>query len=179
MRVFKVGVLSIISLILLSGCGSKNELAVVDDLTNKEVKMKSVIPFSEDAIIKAAITEECDIQGDLAKYTKEYSNNNSVKIELDNNATKDNSTYFLDLKIIDAISEGNPFIGHRKTTKISGILYKNGNRIAAFKGLRNSSGGFGAGFKSSCSVLGRTVDSLGKDISIWIKQPRDGSVIGE
>lgn len=177
--VLKVGVCSILGLLLLSGCSQKNELAIVDDLTNKEVKIKSSIPFSKDAFIKASIKEECDIQKQLSDYTKKYSNDNSVNVEFDDNATKDNSQYYLDLEIIDAISEGNPFLGHNKRTRVSGDLYKNGNRIASFKGQRHSSGGFGAGFKGSCSVLGRTVQSLGEDISVWIKQPRDGSMLGE
>lgn len=177
--IFKVGTLSILGLFLLVGCSGKNELAIVDDLTNKEVKLKSSIPFSEDAFIKAAIKEECDIQKQLADYTKEYSKDNSVNVQFDDNANKENSEYYLDLKIVDAISEGNAFLGHNKRTRVAGDLYKNGNRIASFKGQRHSTGGFGAGFKGSCSVLGRTVQALGEDISVWIKEPRDGSMLGE
>lgn len=177
--ILKVGTLSILGLFMLSGCSQKNELAIVDDLTNKEVKIKSSTPFSKDAFVKAAIKEECDIQKELAEYTKKYSNNNSVNVVFDDNATKDNSEYYLDLEIIDVVSEGNPFLGHDKRTRVSANLYKNGNRIASFKGQRHSNGGFGAGFKGSCSVLGRTVQSLGEDISVWIKEPRDGSMLGE
>lgn len=178
-KFLKSGIIAVLGLYLLTGCSQKNELPVVDDLTNKEVKIKSIIPFSKDAFIKAAIKEECDIQKQLADYVKEYSNANSVNVEFDNNASKDNSEYYLDLKIVDAISEGNAFLGHNKRTRVSGILYKNGNQIASFKGQRHSRGGFGAGFKGSCSVLGRTVEALGEDISIWIRYPKNGSMIGE
>lgn len=177
--ILKVGLITILGIGFFSGCSSKNELAVVDDLTNKEVKIKSSTPFSEDAFIKASIKEECDIQKQLADYTKKYSNDNSVAIQIDDNANKDNSEYFLDLKIIDAISEGNAFLGHNKRTRIAGDLYKNGNKIATFKGQRHSRGGFGAGFKGSCTVLERTVQALGEDVSEWIRYPKNGSMLGE
>ena len=35
---------------------------------------------------------------------------------------------------------------------------------------RDSMGGFGAGYKGSCSVLGRTSKALGKDFSVWLKE---------
>uniref|UniRef100_UPI0040478051 hypothetical protein n=1 Tax=Aliarcobacter sp. TaxID=2321116 RepID=UPI0040478051 len=177
--ILKVGITSVIGVFLLTGCSQKIELPVVDNLTNKEVKLKSVTPFSEDAFIQASIKEECNIQKQLADFTKEYSNNNSVNVTFDDNATKDNSEYYLDLKIVDAISQGNPFLGHNKRTRVAGTLYKNGNKIATFKGQRHSNGGFGAGFKGSCSVLGRTVQALGEDIGEWIKFPKNGSMLGE
>ena len=152
---------------------------MVDDLSNKEVKMKPIVPFAKEAFIKASIKEECDIEKQLADFIKEYSIENSVKITFDTNATKEDSEYYLDIEIVDAISEGNPFLGHNKRTRVSGILYKNGKELANFKGQRHSRGGFGAGFKSSCSVLGRTVQALGEDISQWIRTPRNGSMLGE
>lgn len=177
--ILRIGAISVLGLFLFTGCSQKNELPMIDDLTNKEVKMKSTVPFAQEAFIKAAIKEECDIEKQLADFIKEYSAENFVKVSFDNNVSKDNSEYYLDIKIVDAISEGNPFLGHNKRTRVSGILYKNGEQIAVFKGQRHSSGGFGAGFKGSCSVLGRTVQALGKDISQWIRYPKNGSTIGE
>lgn len=178
-KVLKLSVVAFVGVFVLSGCSQKRELPVVDNLTNKEVKIKSAIPFSQDSFIKESIKDECSIEKDLSDFIKKASNNNSVNVVQDDNATKDNSEYYLDVKIVDAISEGNAFIGHKKQTKISGVLYKKGNAIASFKGLRNSSGGFGAGFKGSCTVLERTIESLGKDVSEWIKEPTNGAMLGE
>jgi hypothetical protein len=40
-------------------------------------------------------------------------------------------------------------------------------------------GGAFAGFKGSCSVLGRTVEALGEDIGGWLAAPRDGASLGD
>lgn len=167
-------------LISLSGCGQPDRplLVPVDDLTNKTVHMKKVVPFGENSYIQASIRKECNIQNQLSSFVKQYSADESVTIVTNENADKSNE-YFLDLKIISAISKGNAFLGHNKSTKVKGILYKNGENIASFIGFRHSSGGFGAGFKGSCSVLGRTVDALGLDISKWIKKPTKNDYIGQ
>lgn len=171
---------SLIIMTLFTGCGQPNRpiLTPVDDLTNKTVVIKQTIPFKKDAIIQASIRTECNIQSQLANFVKEYSQKEGVTVILDNTADK-SSEYFLDLVIVGAISQGNPFIGHNKSTSVQGILYKKGNKIASFSGFRHSNGGFGAGFKGSCSVLGRTVDALGKDISVWLKTPTLNDYIGQ
>ncbi|WP_108062378.1 hypothetical protein [Poseidonibacter lekithochrous] len=70
------------------------------------------------------------------------------------------------------VSNGNAFLGHNKSTRVKGVLYKEGNKIASFSG-------FSAGFKGSCSVLGRTVDALGEDISVWLKKTTMNDYIGQ
>lgn len=173
-------VVSVFVMVSISGCGQPDrpELVPVDDLTNKTVYMKKTVDYGEDSYIQSSIRKECDIQNQLSSFIKEYSADENVTIILDDNASKSNE-YFLDLKIISAISKGNAFLGHNKSTKVKGILYKKGQNIASFVGFRHSSGGFGAGFKGSCSVLGRTVDALGLDISKWIKKPTKNDYIGQ
>lgn len=165
---------------LVTGCGQPDRPALVpvDDLTNKTVVIKPVIPYGKDSIIQASIRKECMIQSQLAEFVKEYSVKEDVNVVLDTKANK-NSEYFLDLEIVGAVSKGNAFLGHNKSTRVKGVLYKEGNKIASFSGFRHSSGGFGAGFKGSCSVLGRTVDALGEDISVWLKKPTMNDYIGQ
>jgi len=170
--------------ILISGCGATKQpkiiLKPVDDLTNQTVVLKSMIPFAENAMIKHAIKTDCSIQSQLSTFTQQFSKNEKVNVVFDDNANETNTQdYYLDLVIIGAISQGNPFIGHFKQTKVRGILYKNSQNIASFSAMRTSNGGFGAGFKGSCSVLGRTVEALGKDISKWLAKPTNGDYLGD
>ncbi len=171
---------SLIVMTLFAGCGQPPRpiLPPVDDLTNKTVIIKKIIPYGENAIIQASIRKECAIQSQLAGFIKDYSLKENVNVVLDNNANK-SSEYFLDLSIVGAISRGNAFIGHNKSTSVKGVLYKKGNKIASFTGFRHSIGGLFAGFKGSCSVLGRTVDTLGKDIAVWLKKPTLNDYIGQ
>jgi hypothetical protein len=76
---------------------------------------------------------------------------------------------FLDLRIEAAISGGNAFIGHRKHVTTSARLYEDGKEVAQTTLSRDSSGGFGGGYKGSCSVLRRCTNTLGKDIAAWVK----------
>ncbi len=40
------------------------------------------------------------------------------------------------------------------------------------------SGAFG-GFKGTCSILGRCIEALGKDIATWLKDPEMDSQLGD
>jgi hypothetical protein len=44
---------------------------------------------------------------------------------------------------------------------------------------RDSSGGFGGGYKGSCSVLRRCTNALGKDIAAWVKKQPANAVPAE
>ena len=66
-----------------------------------------------------------------------------------------------------------------KHTLIKGALYKNGKKQAGFTAARRSGGGMYGAFKSSCSVLGRTVKVLGRDVANWLKHPVDGAHLGD
>lgn len=166
--------------LLLSGCGRtpRPALIPVANLENKTVIMKSSTPFLEGAPISYSIKQECDLPRKLAEFTKDNSISNNVNVKFDDKLTKEDAEYYLDLIITGAISRGNAFLGHNKSTTVKGILYKNGKKLASFSGFRHSSGGFGGGFKGSCSVLGRTVSALGSDISKWIIAPTKGAYLG-
>ena len=85
----------------------------------------------------------------------------------------------LKLELVEALTMGNAFIGHHKYTKVRGTLYENGAVVADFRGRTNSMGGFAIGYKGSCSVLGRTVKALSKDIAAWLKSPVDDARLGD
>ena len=51
-----------------------------------------------------------------------------------------------------------------------GRLLDDGKEGAQFSGSRSSMGGAFAGFKGSCSVLGRCLEALSKDMAVWLRQ---------
>ena len=75
--------------------------------------------------------------------------------------------YYLQLRIVDAVSSGNAFMGHRKSVSLSTRLFLNGTEVSKTVKSRDSMGGVGAGFKGSCAVLRRCCEALGKDIAAW------------
>lgn len=141
-----------------------------------EVKLQKPVPYAEDNDVQGNVKAECPLGEQLADYIKEYS---TEPVAFTTTAPDTASGRVLQLEIVDAVSMGNAFMGHQKRTKIKGALYEDGRKVAAFKGIRNSMGGAFAGYKGSCSVLGRTIQALGRDVAAWLKAPVDGATIGE
>ena len=145
-----------------------------------ELTMLSETPYAEGSRVAAKIKEECvKLQGQLPAYTQEYAREHGIEVQLADSIDPQAGGRVLVVEITDAISRGNPFLGHQKSSEVEGTLWENGAEVGSFRGMRHSMGGFGAGYKGSCSVLGRTVKALGKDIAEWLKDPRDGAELGD
>lgn len=137
------------------------------------VQMQKPVPYAADNDISDAIKSECKIGDEIADSIKEHS---TVPISFGDAA---GSGRVLQLEIIDAVSMGNAWLGHQKFAKVRGTLLDGGTKIASFKARRNSMGGAFAGFKGSCSVLGRTAVVIGEDIAAWLAAPKDGATLGD
>lgn len=150
-------------------------LALSGAASAQVLQVQSPVPYAADNDIADNIKSECTLDKQLAEFVKQYAGN----VELTSGPVDTSKGRALQLEIVDAVSMGNAWMGHQKFTKVKGTLYENGKKVASFKGRRNSMGGAFAGYKGSCSVLGRTVDALGSDIAEWLKAPKDGANIGD
>ena len=172
----KKNILFLSAVLVVTACGGD----VKPDLTvnpKTAIWINSDIGYDKAAKIDQTILSECELSTKLSYYVKIYSDEAGVGVlQVGNNKKKSNR---LELVIVDAISSGNAFLGHRKYSKVKGILYKHGKKVAQFTAARMSGGGMFAGFKGSCSVLGRTVDAIGEDIAGWLKQPVNGQHMGD
>jgi hypothetical protein len=144
------------------------------------VRMIGQVPYAENAEIAENVRQECvEIQTQLAEFTQQFAERHGIRVELADWVETDDPGRTLIVRIDDAVSMGNAFTGHRKFTRISGELYQDGELVAGFRARRNSGGGAFGGYKGSCSVLGRTVRTLGRDIADWLDNPRDGARLGD
>lgn len=143
------------------------------------IKVPQSVPFSDDAEIAGKIKRECHINDQLGEFIAEYAKEKRLDTQPVAATDKSMPGRVLVVEIKDAVSEGNAFIGHHKATRVRGALYQDGTEVASFKAMRNSMGGFFAGYKGSCSVLGRTVRALGKDIAEWLVAPKDDAELGD
>jgi len=167
---------------ILVGCGSKSinpqgrESGV--NLSGKIVYIQGhSARYARNARIANNIKRECKITSQVITFIKESAQKNGVMVKIVNNVPS--GAYVLKVEITDAVSQGNAFIGHNKFTAISGRLVKSGSTIGTFRAARRSGGGFFGGYKSSCSVLGRTVKALGQDVGRWIVRPTRGDELGD
>lgn len=161
-----------ITLIIIAFCSSQSH---ADD----SIHIMASTPYSEDNRVAYKIIKECTALGDkLSSFTQSFAEKRGIKVVLDNSINS-SSGKVLQLEITNAVSRGNAFLGHSKFVAVRGTLWENGKRIASFDGQRTSMGGFAAAYKSSCSVLGRCVKALGKDIAAWLDSPVDRVSLGD
>jgi hypothetical protein len=144
------------------------------------VTIQSNIPYAADARVAQNIRTECTKLGSqLAEFTQEFGKKSGVDVVLAASIDTNQKGRVLQIELTDAVSMGNAFTGHQKYSSARGTLYENGKKVASFEARRQSMGGAFAGYKGSCSVLGRTVKAMGKDISLWLKQPNDNALLGD
>ena len=143
------------------------------------VLMAKPVPFIDASLIAGNIKRECTIQDQLADYINEYAREHRIEVRFAAEVEPNAAAQVLDVRICESISQGNPFIGHRKSTTAVGKLSRDGALVASFTARRDSMGGMFAGYKGSCSVLGRTVKALGKDIAAWLLAPSMDAQLGD
>jgi len=146
-------------------------------LAGKTIYIKSMAPYANNSRIASNIKAECTINKQLIDFIVQYSAENGMNVVVKNNISPKDIE--LKIQIDDAVSLGGAWRGHNKYTVISGKIIKGKKVYYSFDAGRLSGGGFWGGYKSSCSVLGRTVDTLGKDVAIWLTNPYDGAKLGD
>ena len=144
-----------------------------------EIRMQSPVPYAESSIIADNIKRECVLDARLGEFVRQHGAALGHQVQLSSEAPDKAQGTVLQLEIVDAQSAGNAWVGHHKATSVRGVLFKDGARSAGFTARRMSRGGFGGGFKGSCSVLGRTIDVIGEDIAKWLSNPVDGAKLGD
>ncbi len=171
--------------LLFVGCGSNKAkpsgeaMAKAAASAVNSVIIQSSIPFEKTSRVASNIRKECKLGTQLSTYIATSAAGIGIKVTKKKAIKSSDKGNVLIVNIVDAVSSGNAFVGHRKYTEIKGTLYKSGSKIASFRASRTSGGGMFAGFKGSCSVLGRTVKTLGKDVSTWLKNPVDKATLGD
>lgn len=161
-----------LSLALIASCAAS--AAHADTIT-----VPRPVPWAADAEIAGKIQRECTLQTQLADFIQIYAQKQGQTIAFADKVDETTPGKVLILEIRDAVSEGNAFIGHHKSTSVRGRLIDNGQVIGSFRAKRNSMGGAFAGYKGSCSVLGRTVKALGEDIAQWLSAPSLDAQLGD
>lgn len=140
--------------------------ALADDAP---IQISSVAAYSDPDRIASNIKDECNLPAQQAKAVQRSIETLGIQTEVTEKDEIPQSGKFIQLRIENAYSLGNAFIGHKKQVTTTARLFENGKEINKYTETRSSGGGFGAGFKGSCTVLERCTDALGKDIAKWLK----------
>ena len=183
--IMKKAITLLVAALVLGACGANrpvqsnaaSNMPAADAV--KSVTIATVIPYQKGAPIAANVRRECTLNSQLSEFIQSYGKENNIGVIRTPRFKKNDNGNVLHIEIVNAVSQGNAFLGHRKFTQIEGTLFNSGKKVAGFTAARFSGGGFFGGYKGSCSVLGRTVKTLGKDIAEWLTNPIDGMHMGD
>lgn len=133
----------------------------------REITISESATYYDEKIIAPNIRSECTNLGrQFSESTKKYLSEKGWAV--DRSDELPDTGMALNLVITNAHSGGNAWSGHKKSVSIEVEMYRDGELVDTYEGIRNSSGGFGGGFKGSCDVLKRCVNTLGKDVAKWL-----------
>lgn len=143
------------------------------------VTLPRLAPWTDERDIADNIRKECDLQKQLPIYIAEFAKEHRIATQFADDVSPRSAGRVLVVEIEEAVSRGNAFVGHQKFTRARGALYDHGKEVGNFVAQRYSMGGAFAGYKGSCSVLGRTVKAIGKDVAEWMKAPSMDARLGD
>jgi len=149
-------------------------LASASAFAEEPIQIPREVPYRDITVVPTNVASECTALGEkfgtsLQEFTAKYGVDTVAVDEVDPSAPG----RVLVVEITNVYSGGNAFIGHRKSMSAVGELFVDGQSQGQANFTRNSSGGFGAGFKGSCSVLGRCSRTLGNDFAKWLRDQND------
>ncbi len=145
--------------------------AIATPAAAEPFKVLAAIPYSEDNRVAHNILTECtELGSKLTTFLVKFAKKKGIEVTPVAALSKDDAGRNLVIEITDAVSRGNAFIGHQKYMEARAELFVDGVSKGEKTYHRDSMGGFGAGYKGSCSVLGRNSKALGKDFSVWLKE---------
>lgn len=145
----------------------------------QSIAVPKPVPYAADNDIAGNIKRECGLDLKLANFIVEDAQRRKIAVNVvgETNATMPGKVLVLEIR--DAVSSGNAFLGHHKSTTVSGKYYDQGKLVGSFRDRRDSMGGMFAGFKGSCSVLGRTIRAIGEDVAGWLANPGMDTDLGD
>lgn len=141
------------------------------------LNLRATAPYDKNLVVPSAVKAECGLETKIPAFIQEY-----AKGQFDNVNLVDNSTAkgkLLSVKITGLVGTGGGAWSGAKQVAIDGVLTENGKTIGTFKGARVSGGGAFGAYKGTCSILGRCVKALGKDVAVWLKKPTMNARLGD
>lgn len=139
----------------------------------------SVVHYSDNAPVPPAVRTECQLEVNLANWIKSYADEMSIPVTVDESQAGNNGGRVLDVRITNVFGAAGGAWSGGKSVQVAGELRENGAVVATFTGSRVSGGGAFGQFKGTCSILGRCVKAIGKDIADWMRNPTPNARLGD
>lgn len=146
-------------------------------LAGETLNLRAVAPYDKDLVVPSAVKAECGLETKVPEFIQEYAKGQFDSVNLVDGANATGK--LLSVKITGLVGTGGGAWSGAKQVTIDGVLTENGKTVGTFKGMRVSGGGAFGGYKGTCSILGRCVKALGKDVAGWLKEPTMNARLGD
>lgn len=190
MNKLKFVMAGLMSVTMLYGCGASSGgtkadagepvVALSKAAMASAVSVSKRVAYGADSGVPDKVRKECVIDKQLPEFIESFaSKNNIAVVKKDGAVSSKDKGKVLVMEFSDVVGVSGGAWSGPKTVAVSGELFENGKKIGSFKGRRTSGGGAWGAYKGTCSILGRCVKTLGKDISDWLVKPTMNARLGE
>lgn len=160
----------------LSACSSTPQNLKNPDVTVAALKK---ISFSDDANVRDAVREECEIQTQVPRFLKEFGREFGIKVKLVNDLEDVETDRTIEMEITRVHAPGGGGWSGAKSMTVKAKVYEDGSMIGDATATRHSSGGMFAGYKGTCSIVGRCAEAIGQDLARWLQNPSSDARLGD
>jgi hypothetical protein len=138
----------------------------------------SPVPFADNSQASNDVKNSCGLDTRLPQFVADYAKR-GVKVVIGPDPGEEAEGKVLYLEIVHVLGTGGGAWSGSKSVTAEGVLKENGEVIGSFTSSRYSTGGAFGGFKGTCSILGRCIKAMGKDIADWLKKPTMHAMLGD
>ena len=138
----------------------------------------SPVPFAEGSGASSKVKSECLLDTRLPQFIAEAARQ-GVTVVIGPTPEADAEGKYLKIEFTSVMGPGGGAWSGPKSVTVKGELIENGEVIGSFIGSRYSTGGVFGGYKGTCSILGRCIKALGKDIAGWLRSPTMDARLGD
>lgn len=173
----------LLSAVVLTACGGNSNVKPVSQVDMgikiSELNVQQVSDLAKVGNFNQKALRECPLQTQFPTLLQQVASEKGIQVNSVPKLDTQAKGYNLSVEYTQVFNAGNAFIGHNKYTQVHLTLFKDGEKVSEADAGRRSGGGFGAGFKGSCSVLGRTVEANAADTVSWLANPVSGVQLGD
>jgi len=137
----------------------------------------SPVTFAAGSGVSSDVKASCTLDTRLPQFIDDFAKR-GVKVVVGPDPGEAAEGKILYLTITHVLGTGGGAWSGPKSVTVEGELKENGEVIGSFTASRYTTGGAFGGFKGTCSMLGRCVKALGKDIATWLKDPTMNAMLG-
>ena len=141
------------------------------------VTVISPVPFAEGSGASSNVKAECTLDTRLPQFI-EAAAKRGVQVVVGEDPGEGADGKILYLEFTNVVGAGGGAWSGAKSVTVRGTLKENGEVIGSFIASRYSGGGAFGGYKGTCSILGRCIKAIGKDVAAWLKNPTMDARLG-